>query len=75
MPKITFQRQKCVGCGYCEEIAPLQWKMNLKDGRSNLINATKIKQIYYTFIDYDELDINVAAAKACPVNIIKIDEN
>ncbi len=73
MIKIIFNRKKCIGCGYCEDMSPNNWKMNLDDGKSDLINSIENKGIYTAYIDYDELDANLDAAKSCPVNIITVE--
>ena len=31
---ITLQRKKCIGCNYCVELAPKQFQMSKKDGKS-----------------------------------------
>lgn len=69
---ITQIRERCIGCNYCVELAPAFWRMSKKDGKSVLLGA-KDKKGHYTVrtgdIDFEE---NEAAAKACPVNIIKV---
>lgn len=73
MIRITHHRIKCIGCGYCEEFAPFRWKMNGKDGKSDLIGAKGKKEIYTLQVTDDELDANIEAADSCPVNIIKVE--
>lgn len=70
---ITQQRDKCIGCNYCVELAHDQWRMSKKDGKSVLLGATN-KKGFHTLKLYDEdtFDSNVKAAEACPVNIIKV---
>ena len=30
---VTLQRDKCIGCNYCVEMAPEQFQMSKKDGK------------------------------------------
>ena len=73
MVVITLQRQKCIGCNYCVELAPEQFQMSKKDGKSVLLNATD-KKGFHTLKspDHSILPDAVAAAGACPVKIIKV---
>ncbi len=71
---ITQIRERCIGCNYCVELAPEFWRMSKKDGKSVLLCA-KNKKGHFTIRTGDEnLEENEAAAKACPVNIIKISQ-
>ena len=40
---ITLQRNKCIGCNYCAEMAPSHFKMFKKDGKSVLLYAKEKK--------------------------------
>ena len=70
---ITHQREKCIGCNYCVELAFNQWRMSKKDGKATLIGAEN-KKGFHTLRSTDNqfYDDNVRAAEACPVNIIKV---
>ncbi len=70
---ITLQRKKCIGCNYCVELAPEQFRMSKKDGKSVLLSS-KNKKEFYTIKLHDEtvLEANEKASKACPVNIISV---
>ena len=70
---ITLQRNKCIGCNYCVELAPEQFQMSKKDGKSVLLHAID-KKGFYTVKSTDEsiYDPCEKAAKACPVNIITV---
>lgn len=70
---ITLQRKKCIGCNYCVELAPEQFRMSKKDGKSVLLNAIE-KKGFYTIKSYNEaiFEANDKASKACPVNIISV---
>ena len=72
MVTVIHQRKKCIGCNYCAEIAPDRWRMSKKDGKSTLIGAIEKKEFWIARIPSHELSENLEAAKACPVNIIKI---
>ena len=70
---ITLQRKKCIGCNYCVEMAPEQFQMSKKDGKSVLLHS-KEKKGFFTVKSNDHmiLDNCEKAAKACPVNIIDV---
>ncbi|PWL24216.1 MAG: ferredoxin [Fluviicola sp. XM-24bin1] len=73
MVVITHQRDKCIGCNYCVELAFDQWRMSKKDGKATLLNAEN-KRGFHTLRtnDHETYNNNVKAAEACPVNIIKV---
>lgn len=72
---ITLQRDKCIGCNYCVEMAPTKFQMSKKDGKSVLIKSVNAKGFYtlktqdHTIVENCEL-----AVKACPVHIITVKE-
>jgi ferredoxin len=72
---ITLQRDKCIGCNYCVEMAPAQFQMSKKDGKSVLLKSVNAKGFFtlksadHTIVENCEL-----AEKACPVHIITIKE-
>ena len=37
MVVITLQRAKCIGCNYCVEMAPTQFQMSKKDGKTVVV--------------------------------------
>lgn len=73
MVVVTLQRQKCIGCNYCVELAPEQFQMSKKDGKSVLLHAEE-KKGFFTIKSPDNQILTPCsdAAKACPVNIITI---
>lgn len=73
MVVITLQRNKCIGCNYCVELAPGQFQMSKKDGKSVLLKAID-KKGFHTLksLDHSIVETSEAAAKACPVNIISV---
>jgi len=70
---ITLQRNKCIGCNYCVELAPEHFQMSKKDGKTVLLHA-KEKKGFFTIKSPDEsiYENSEKAAKACPVNIISV---
>ena len=69
---ITHQREKCIGCNYCVEEAPLRWAMSHKDGKSILLESKNSKGFFTVKVHDDEYESNKMAAQSCPVNIIHI---
>jgi len=74
MIRIIHQRDKCIGCNYCVEIAYERWRMSKKDGKCTLIEGKNNKGFYTAVVGDDEYLVNVNAAKACPVKIIKVEK-
>ncbi|MGG7034841.1 MAG: ferredoxin [Flavobacterium sp.] len=72
---VTLQRDKCIGCNYCVEMAPNQFQMSKKDGKSVLLHSKDAKG-FFTLKSYDHsiAENCELAAKACPVNIISVKE-
>ncbi|MCF6224227.1 MAG: ferredoxin [Flavobacteriaceae bacterium] len=70
---ITLQRNKCIGCNYCVELAPRQFQMSKKDGKSVLLHAID-KKGFFTLKspDVSMLENVTKAKEACPVNIISV---
>ena len=60
--KIVYDRDNCIGAYACMAIAPDTWTEG-DDGKAVLIKE---------FFDENELKKQVEAAKACPVNVIKV---
>ncbi len=74
---ITHQRDKCIGCNYCVELAEEQWRMSKKDGKSVLLGAVNKKGFHTLRVPMDDDEVlhnNEKAAEACPVNIIKVSQ-
>lgn len=73
MVVVTLQRQKCIGCNYCVELAPKQFQMSKKDGKTVLLHTTD-KKGFFTLKSSNEniLDDCENASKACPVKIISV---
>ena len=73
MVVVTLQRDKCIGCNYCVEMAPEQFAMSKKDGKSVLLHS-KDKKGFHTIKSHDDViyDNCEKASKACPVKIIDV---
>ena len=69
---ITHQREKCIGCNYCVELAYDRWRMSKKDGKVTLIGGENKKGFYTVKVGDEDFDENQRAAEACPVNIIQV---
>lgn len=72
MITVTLQRQKCIGCNYCQELCSELFRMSKKDGKSVLLNAVDKKGFTTVRVNDILYDAATAAAKACPVHIITI---
>ncbi len=73
MVVITLQRKKCIGCNYCVELAPKQFQMSKKDGKSVLLQGND-KKGFFTLKSNDNaiLEASEKASAACPVKIISV---
>lgn len=72
---ITLHRDKCIGCNYCVEMAPGQFQMSKKDGKSVLLKSVDNKGFHTLKIpDPSVAEPVEAAVKACPVKIISLKE-
>lgn len=72
---ITLQREKCIGCNYCVEVAPQQFQMSKKDGKTVLLRAVNNKGFHtLKSPDYIILEACEQAEKICPVHIINVKE-
>ncbi len=73
MVVVTLQRNKCIGCNYCVELAPDQFQMSKKDGKSVLLHSQD-KKGFFTIKSNDDFIFEDCdkAAKACPVKIISV---
>ncbi|NOZ47534.1 MAG: ferredoxin [Chlorobi bacterium] len=74
MVRIAFQRNKCIGCGSCNEVAPSRWVMNEKDGKSILLESKPSKSFFHLTVGDEEFNENIEAAELCPVNIIRVEK-
>lgn len=74
MITVTLQRQKCIGCNYCQELCPDLFRMSKKDGKAVLLKATDKKG--FASVRANELlfEAAVQSSKACPIHIISVRE-
>ena len=72
MPKVLHYRDRCIGCNACVEIAPQTWRISKKDGKAVLLAGVLKKNVHQVTIHESDVEDNLRAATACPVNIIKI---
>lgn len=72
MFKIIHQREKCIGCYYCVELATDRWKIIENDGKSFLIDSILKKNLYIATVNDFEYNENKEAADVCPTDCIKI---
>ena len=72
---ITLQREKCIGCNYCVEVAPEQFQMSKKDGKTVLLHSQNNKGFHtLKSPNHAILSSCLQAEKICPVKIIKVKE-
>ncbi|MBI2564638.1 ferredoxin [Candidatus Woesearchaeota archaeon] len=71
--RIIYDREGCIGAGACEVAAPKFWKIE-DNGIATIIapNAIKTETEEELEITEEELQENLDAAQACPVQVIKI---
>ncbi len=70
---ITLQRNKCIGCNYCAELAATHFRMSKKDGKSVLLHSKDNKGFHtHKDLNNDSLEELEKASEACPVKIISV---
>jgi ferredoxin len=72
MPKLIHYRDKCIGCGICQEMQPDIWRMSKKDGKATLLQSTIKKGVSILRISESVKEQSKQTVKACPVHIIKL---
>ena len=73
--KIIYDRSLCIGAGTCVAINPKSWELDNSDNKANLFKSSPKEGATDTFeleIDESTFDIEMEAAKGCPVNCIHI---
>ncbi|MEX0845594.1 MAG: ferredoxin [Balneolaceae bacterium] len=70
--RLTYYRDKCIGCNYCVEVWPERWQMSIRDGKAVLIGGRKKGNVYRVDVGEYERELNERAAEVCPVDIIRI---
>ena len=72
MWRITYFRDKCIGCNACVEAASDRWRISRKDGKSILLEGQAHGDTVQALIHDDEHARNALAAANCPVKIIRL---
>ena len=73
--KVIHYPENCIGCNSCCLIAPGQWRMNYETGRAELIGAEHKGDCDILEIQEIDKQANLDAEMACPVRVIKVEEN
>lgn len=73
MIRVLQHRHKCIGCNACVEADKYRWRISRKDGKCTLIGGVEKKGWFSVVVEDDELATVEAAARHCPVNIIRFD--
>lgn len=70
---VTLQRGKCIGCGYCADVAGEYFSMAPADGKCEL-TGTAEKKGFYTLRTGDTLSYKpcLEAKNGCPVRAIEV---
>lgn len=72
---VTLRRQKCVGCHYCQEVAPDFFRLSRKDGKSVLLQSEHKRDVWVRREQVGSIPPGVEQAyKGCPVHIIEARE-
>ena len=71
--RIIHDRPGCIACGACAALNPDDWKMDERDGLSNLIKGKRTEDHKEELdINQSDFDKNKECAEGCPVNVIHI---
>lgn len=70
---VTLRREKCIGCGYCADVAGEYFSISSADGKSELAGAVE-KKGFFTLRTGDGLAYEPCrmAGENCPVHIIEV---
>lgn len=74
MGKMIYNRERCIGCAYCVEIAPGFWKMNEEDGKCDLIGSLNRNDAFVLDVFADEMDIHKEVVEICPGKCMRLEE-
>ncbi|MBI1973229.1 ferredoxin [Candidatus Micrarchaeota archaeon] len=78
--RVTFDKELCVGAGYCASADPQDWHVNLYkdggDGKAELAGATLNPQtgLYELIVDEAGAERSKKAEAVCPVLAIKVEK-
>lgn len=73
--KLVQNRKKCIGCHSCVELAPQNWVIDEKDGKSRLIGAREKRGLHIADVFDCDKEANQKVVKACPMKIIKLENS
>lgn len=72
-PKIVYDKKNCDGFFVCSAQAPEHFEELEEENKVDLIEGEKVEtDLFEKEIDEDEVDVAVAAADGCPVDVIKV---
>ena len=72
---ISLQRKKCIGCNYCVELAPRQFRMSKKDGKAVLLKSQDKRGFFIFKSNNHSIYESVKkASEDCPVKLIDLRE-
>lgn len=70
---VTLQRNKCIGCNYCSELAPEYFRISKKDGKSVLLHSIDKNGFFVLKTNcFFSKETYKKASRICPVGIITI---
>ena len=73
--KIVYDRSLCIGAATCVAINSKSWVLDNSDNKADLVDS-KLREgtteMFELEIDESTFDIEMEAAKGCPVNCIHI---
>ncbi len=69
--RIVYDRDACIGAAACEDLDPDRFKINPDDGKADLEGGKEDKPGLF-IMEVDDVSDSLKAAKACPVQAIKI---
>lgn len=72
MPKLLHYRDKCIGCGVCQQMQPHLWRMSKKDGKATLIHSIQKKNVHQLAIHADDLPVVNEVIRGCPSGVIRL---
>lgn len=72
MPKLIYYRDKCIGCGVCQEMQPELWRLSKKDGQAVLLQASVKKGIYQLMTPLPSIQVTGKVIAACPARAIRL---
>jgi len=72
--KIVYDVEGCISAAACVYEAPETWEMDEESNKATIKISSAVKTVgeEEVWIDEKDLEKNLAAARACPVKVIKI---